>query len=110
MLSSIKPSKITIGLPTYGYRWGSDGSEVALTGEQIKKILLTNNGTITRDIESNTPLYTYSIGKTNYQLFYVDDIFYISVLESLRSNNVNQIALWSVGTEDENIWNLFATN
>lgn len=110
MLSSIKPSKITIGLPTYGYRWGSDGSEVALTGEQIKKILLTNNGTITRDLESNTPLYTYSIGKTTYRLFYVDDIFYTSVLQSLRSNNVNQIALWSVGTEDENIWNLFATN
>ena len=110
MLSSIKPSKITIGLPTYGYRWGSDGSEVALTGEQIKKILLTNNGTVTRDIDSNTPLYTYSVGKVTYRLYYVDDIFYISVLQSLRSNNVNQIALWSVGTEDESIWNLFATN
>ena len=108
MLKSVKSDKITIGLPTYGYLYGDNATKQALTGTQIRNIISKYQYLVKRDVESDTPVLKYSENNINYSLYYQDNIFYTNTLQYLKSKNISQIALWSVGTEDPQIWSLFS--
>lgn len=107
MLKSIKPEKITIGLPTYGYQYGSDGSKKALTGEQIQKLSQNLNLVLQRDEIHRTPYYKYTNNGVSYIIHFADQQFYFEMLTLLKSKGLNQIALWSIGTEDTTLWDVF---
>ena len=108
---SVPKSKISLGIPTYGWLWNTD------TNTRIKSIgydkitELEVNKTYTKkgyDTKSQTAWITYSEGeganKKNYKIWYEDLRSWKTKYALAKSRGIRGVSVWVIGMEDERIW------
>lgn len=101
--SSIPASKIIVGLPFYGYDWGSTGAASDVGYAQAMQTAQNNGATITHDANGEAT-YTYS-GRT---VYFQDASSYQKKIDLLKQKHagIAGFTAWAAGEEDPNVWNV----
>ena len=99
--SSIANDKIMIGLPWYGYDWGTSG---AATVTYATAMSMAQSGGITVNHDLNgEATFTYS----GHTVYFQDATSYSAKVELIKQKHaaIGGFAHWAAGTEDPAIWN-----
>ncbi len=98
--TAVNPSRIVLGIPTYGYEWiqGQQGA-VALTYDEAAAL-------DDRYAGGNLSLshFTYYHNGVAHEVFYENTRTFDRKIALAVSFNVRGIALWRLGIEDPSIW------
>ena len=102
--SQIASPKIIVGLPWYGYDWGTSG--VGVTYQQAFNTALANNVTIGYDANGEAT-YTYS----THTVYFQDANSYSRKTDLITQKHagVGGFAHWRIAAEDPNIWTRVAS-
>jgi spore germination protein YaaH len=96
-------SKITIGLPNYGYDWsGDDNKSVSFT--TASELINNNQGVWARDEESEELIGTYTDQENNHTIWIVDQFGLLQKISLAQSNTITSFCFWRIGEEDPTIW------
>lgn len=96
-------SKIVLGIPNYGYDWPSSGMADALTYDQTMQLAASEGASIRWESDSKVPYFTYG---NNRQVWFENRYSIKYKLELVNEYNLNGIALWRLGQEDQEIWDV----
>lgn len=102
-VSIIPKDKIILGLPNYGYDWDENRGE-PLVYEDIISLLNKNNGIWSRDEESFALKGEYQILEEKHTLWFEDQESVAKKITIARNFGVYQFCFWSLGGEDQRIW------
>jgi spore germination protein YaaH len=109
---SVPKSKISLGIPTYGWLWDTDTNQRVKSVGYDKVIELEVNKTFSKqgyDKTAQTAWITYSEGvgadKKNYKIWYEDIRSWKTKFTLAKSQGLRGISVWVIGMEDEKIWN-----
>ena len=107
----IPKSKISLGVPTYGWLWNTDTNTMVRSEPYQKVADLIATKTYTSmgfDSVSQTPWITYTQGVgtslVHYKIWYENEASLQTKLQLVESEKIRGISLWVVGMEDPNIW------
>ena len=107
----IVKSKISLGIPTYGWLWNTDtNTKIRSMSYQKVQDLLDSKSYIKKgfDNTSQTSWITYTKGTgadlIHYKLWYEDATSFKTKLALAKIEKIRGISLWIVGMEDPNIW------
>lgn len=114
LLKYYPKEQIILGVPFYGYKWQTESDQ---KGSSIKKfvgpITMTKavieapqNGGRKWDTLSQTPWYVYQVKNKWYQTWYDDEESLGLKFDYVNSENLGGIGFWSLGQEDEGIWDV----
>lgn len=100
--SSIPNEKIMIGLPWYGYDWGTTGTAAAVTYATAMSMAQNGGITVKHDADGEAT-FTYS----GHTVYFQDATSYAAKVELIKQKHasIGGFAHWAAGTEDPAIWN-----
>ncbi len=100
----IPPNKIVLGIPLYGYDWGSKTESVQFTDaiDRIQK----NGGTYVRDTASEELVGNYRQLLDKHTVWFTDKTSVLRILYIASNYDVQKISFWRLGGEDPEIWKL----
>jgi spore germination protein YaaH len=109
---SVPKSKISLGIPTYGWQWDMDTKKRVKSIGYDKITELEVNKKFTKkgyDATAQTAWITYSEGegsaKKNYKIWYEDIRSFKTKYALAKSHGLRGVSVWVIGMEDEKIWN-----
>lgn len=97
-ISVVKPGKVILGIPGYGYDWGGS-STVALSypqAEQLKQEYAPN---------SSANHFSYVQNGVIHSVWFENTQSFLSKIQLVAGFELHGIALWRIGIEDPKIWN-----
>ena len=104
-VSAIEPEKILLGIPSYGYRWASDGSCEPVTPEEVYNIVENNKGEVLWHEDNKAPYYIFTNAKDITFTTWFENTESISYkLDLVNKYNLGGIALWRLGFEEPEMW------
>ncbi len=104
-LTKISQSKIVMGTPAYGYDWiGSSGT--SLMYEEISNLASNYNAPQRWDGTTFCPWFTYTKDNINHEVWFEDAQSLQYKLNLVNNHNIGGIAIWRLGGEDSQIWNV----
>lgn len=99
-ISVMKPKKVILGIPGYGYDWGSASSSAhALTytqAVQLKRQYAPN---------TNGNHFNYVQNGVVHSVWFENTQSFLSKIQLVAGFELHGIALWRIGIEDPKIWN-----
>ncbi|WP_434578992.1 glycosyl hydrolase family 18 protein [Thermoanaerobacterium thermosaccharolyticum] len=106
-VTAIPSRKIWLGMAVYGYDW-AEGSNYPRTLSYSQAIETAKNlgATIIYDETAQESTYTYTIDSTKHTVWFEDARSFQAKLPLLVQYNLSGIAVWRLGQEDPNIWNI----
>lgn len=104
-LENIAADKIDVGLPTYGYDWGTGQGEALQYTEAVDRLLLLKINP-SRDDFSQELKAEYFTGSVKHQLWFNDATSIQTYIEIARGFGLNKFSFWRLGGEDPRIWDL----
>ncbi len=107
----IAKSKISLGIPTYGWLWNTDTNKMirSMSYQKVQD-LLDSKSYISKGFNktSQTSWITYTQGTgtslVHYKLWYENAASFKTKLSLAKSAKIRGISLWIVGMEDPLIW------
>ena len=109
----IPKSKISLGIPTYGWLWNTDTNKMIRSTSYQKVADLLDSKSYTGkgfDTESQTSWITYNQGTganlVHYKIWYEDATSMQAKLKLAETQKIHGISLWIVGMEDPAIWKI----
>ncbi|MBN1296944.1 hypothetical protein JXA80_09195 [bacterium] len=115
-------TKITIGVPYYGFDWRVDGDPSTYpvpdgTGDaeaRVYKTIRNSHGGYTKhwDIHSQTPWYYYWSGSDPQQVWYDDEVSLGLKYDFVLDENLPGIGIWALGYDDGymELWDAIAAH
>ncbi len=97
-ISVIRPSKIILGIPGYGYDWGGAGT-VALSYGQAES-LKSQFG-----VTGSSNHFEYVQSGQIHTVWFENTASFLSKINLVTGYELRGIALWRIGIEDPKIWN-----
>lgn len=106
-VAEVGPRNIIAALPLYGYRWPPSGAATAITFAEAQRNITAADVSLTRDSVTQT-LFAASPG--GWELWVSDAGLLAALLREVRAQGVDHIALWRLGQEDPDVWNVLSAN
>ncbi|MDI3477723.1 MAG: spore germination protein [Thermoanaerobacterium sp.] len=106
-VTAIPSRKIWLGMAVYGYDW-AEGSNYPRTLSYSQAIETAKNlgATIIYDETAQESTYTYTIDSVKHTVWFEDSRSFQAKLPLISQYNLSGIAVWRLGQEDPNIWNI----
>lgn len=106
-VSSIPANKIWLGMAVYGYDW-AEGVNYPRTLSYAQAIEVAKNlgATITYDETAQESTYTYTIDSIKHTVWFEDARSFAAKISLLGQYGLPGIAVWRLGQEDPDIWNI----
>lgn len=107
VLKDIDPKKLIISIGSFGYDWSDadGGREVSVS--DAWSLLEKSKARLTFDAPSLNPSFSYQDDHSrNHTVWYLDALTAYNQLQAARSLNPAGIALWQLGEEDQEVWNV----
>lgn len=100
--SSIPNEKIMIGLPWYGYDWGTSGAAASVTYATAMSMARSSGIAVSHDANGEAT-FTYS----GHTVYFQDATSYAAKVELIKQKHpaIGGFAHWAAGAEDPAIWN-----
>lgn len=108
-MRDIPRDKLVITLGNYGYDWILGTRQaVDLTVPQIQSLIRESLASRILDPASLNPVFYYlDESRRDHVVWYLDTSTIQNELSLLESSGISNIALWRLGSEDPEIWNIF---
>lgn len=105
-LTKIPAEKIRFGVAAYGYDWSSKG-RTALSIAGINKLAKQQGATIKWDTTSQSPYFSYIDKDGVRHTVWFENAKSLSYkLDIAKSKGLQGIAIWRIGLEDKEYWNM----
>ncbi|MDI3518621.1 MAG: spore germination protein [Caldanaerobacter sp.] len=103
----IPPQKIWLGMAVYGYDWTQGVNYPrTLTYQQAVDLAKNLGITIIYDQTAQESTYTYVLDGKVHSVWFEDSKSFSAKLSLVNSYKLSGIAVWRLGQEDLNIWNI----
>jgi len=106
-VTQIPASKLAVGLASYGYDWPAGGVAKSLSVSEAKALAAKVGATLTRSAPGAEPHFGYTARGIRHQVWFVDAQASRAQADLARSQGVNTLALWRLGSEDPDLWRWF---
>ncbi len=103
-LKCIPKHKIFLGIPSYGYDWGENGKNKAVSAAKAVKQAANYGAEILWDEDAQAPYYRYWVGSTGHTVYFENEQSLKPKLDLVREYGLAGISIWKLGTEDPDIW------
>jgi spore germination protein YaaH len=105
------PEKIVIGLGNYGYDWtiGSTGSSETVFGEIMSRAA-SNHSPVEWDSGTGNPVHRYQADGQRHEVWFLDALTALNQVRGVANGGFRGVALWRLGAEDPDLWNLLQSN
>lgn len=104
-VTALPREKILLGIAAYGYDWASSGNK-AYGINQVTSIISQNNVQAQWDSVSQSPYFNYSLNGVSHTVWYENAQSISYKLDLVNNNNLLGVAIWRLGLEDSNYWNM----
>lgn len=104
-LRSFPPKKVALGIAAYGYDWGL-GKGKALTYTGIQNLIKKHQIAPKWHSEYKVPYFTYKSWGVTHQVWYENSYSTSFKVDLVKKYGLKGIAVWRLGYEDPNIWNI----
>ncbi|KYZ76694.1 glycoside hydrolase family 18 [Anaerosporomusa subterranea] len=109
-LSFIPKHKLYLGIPGYGYDWSSKGVE-SLEYPAIQSLISRFNPKVEWDDASKSPHFNYTgPDGVSHQVWFENSHSLRFKLDLVNKYDIAGIALWKLGSEDQEFWPLIKTH
>ncbi|MGB9780582.1 glycosyl hydrolase family 18 protein [Caldanaerobacter sp.] len=106
----IPPQKIWLGMAVYGYDWTqSVNYPRTLTYQQAVDLAKNLGVTVIYDQTAQESTYTYVLDGKIHTVWFEDSKSFSAKLSLVDSYKLSGIAVWRLGQEDPNIWDILKT-
>ncbi len=104
--SAITPSKVYIGIPLYGYDWGTPGTRATgVTYQAAQNLMAQYGATRLWDPTDDAPYFSYTDASgVPHSVWYNDAQSLQARLPLVGKYGLGGISFWSLGAEDPGIW------
>lgn len=107
----IDPSKIIVGIPTYGYDWPDGDEGVDVTYQEAVVTAKESEGNIIFDNDNfNLDFDYYDDNDHHHQVWFADAATCFNTMRLAADYNTSGVALWRLGGEDKRIWKFYSRN
>lgn len=108
-ITVVPREKIVLGLAAYGYDWSSNGTK-AYSINGIYNLAANNNATILWDDVSKSPYFNYTdTSGVQHSVWFENDKSISYKLDLVNSYNLSGIAIWRLGLENTDYFNMIKT-
>ncbi len=97
-ISVVRPSKVILGIPGYGYDWSGNGPASALTYSQAQS-LASQYGA-----PANRNHFVYMQGGQLHSVWFENTTSLLNKIDLVSGYELRGVALWRLGIEDPKIW------
>ncbi|ORX23517.1 glycoside hydrolase [Thermoanaerobacterium sp. PSU-2] len=106
---SIETKKIWLGMAVYGYDW-AEGSNYPRTLSYFQAIETAKNlgVKIEYDETAQESTYTYTVDSIKHTVWFEDARSFQAKLPLVTQYGISGIAVWRLGQEDPNVWNILS--
>jgi spore germination protein YaaH len=109
-ISVIPPKKIWLGMAVYGYDWTQGVNYPrTLTYQQAVDLAKNLGVSVIYDQTAQESTYTYILDGKIHTVWFEDSKSFSAKLSLVESYGLSGIAVWRLGQEDPNIWNILKT-
>jgi spore germination protein len=107
MIANIPREKILLGLPTYGYDWGSTGRAVTVTRPKLAIIQNKYRVTAGFDWKSMSPYYLYTDENGRQHTIWLENESSLAAKWNLATTNrLGGIAFWRIGNGFDDLYKI----
>ena len=110
-ISAIPKNKLIIALGAYGYDWTIGTTTPATSLKYDEVMTLAANADAQPELNSDSGLNMYfsytDDSNKNHQVWFLNGVTAWNEYLKVKSSQVAGVALWRLGTEDKNYWNIF---
>lgn len=108
---AIPPKKLIVSLGAYGYDW-TDGSSAPAKGLKFSEIMKLAKDSDSQPEMKDNYGYNFYFGyqddsRKNHQVWFLNSLTAYNEWLTLKKYNLAGTALWRLGSEDENYWQIF---
>jgi spore germination protein YaaH len=106
--SAITPSKVFMGIPLYGYNWGTPGTSASGVTFTAAQALMAQYGAQRQwDAVNDAPYFTYTdTSGVGHTVYYNDAQSVQAKLPLVGRYGLGGVAFWSLGGEDPAVWSV----
>ncbi len=105
MVANIPREKILLGLPTYGYDWGSSGKALAVTRPKLASIQAKYQVSSGFDWESMSPYYLYTDENGGEHTIWLENQSSLAAKqEQVNLHHLGGIAFWRIGNGFDDLY------
>ncbi len=106
-LQAVDRRKVILGMAAYGYDWEEgDGMPLTLTYEDAVSLAERQGVPIVFDEEAGEPTFTYVRDNVRHVVWFENARSFALKLEMARDMDLPGIAVWRLGQEDPEVWDL----
>ena len=101
------PGKLVIGMGNYGYDWtiGGTGSAETKFGEVMSQAA-SSGAPVAWDSAMANPVHRYQAGGKQHEVWFLDAVTALNETRSVADGGFRGVALWRLGAEDPDLWNV----
>jgi len=105
------PSKMVVGIGNYGYDWtiGGAGSVETKFGE-IMSQAASDRSAVEWDAGMGNPVHRYQSGGRQHEVWFLDAVTALNQARGVADGGFRGVALWRLGAEDPDLWNVLQAN
>lgn len=104
-VSTIPRNKIELGVPAYGYDWPQGQTATGVTYANAVATSNQYNVPITLNAQLG-PHYTYTADSINHEVWFVDALYFGTLLNLVNKYDIRGICIWYLGAEDPKIYDI----
>jgi spore germination protein YaaH len=109
--AQIPPSKLLLGMATYGYNWGSGQTGTTVTLAKLNSLKNTYQVTEHFDTASMSPYYTYTDGNgLSHTIWLENERSLEEKWKVAINNNLGGISFWRIGNGFDDLYTLLEDN
>jgi spore germination protein len=102
--SQVPPSKVELGVPTYGFDWPEGGRGTAVTYRRAQGLLRLHDATRRWDAIGAEPNFTYRSNRVRHYVWYADARSIRARASLAADHGLRGISLWTLGGEPRSAW------
>ena len=105
------PEKMVIGIGNYGYDWtiGGAGSAETKFGEIMAQAAASYSA-VDWDAGMANPFHRYQSGGQQHEVWFLDAVTALNQARGVAEGGFRGVALWRLGAEDPDLWNVLQPN
>ncbi|MDD2496518.1 MAG: glycosyl hydrolase family 18 protein, partial [Desulfitobacteriaceae bacterium] len=108
-VTRIPSRKIKMGIPVYGYNWPEGERGTLVSYQDVENLAETFNGEFGFDTTSMAPYLTYMDNSESHIVWFENAISFAIKLELAQEYNLGGFAVWRLGMEDPDVWEVLAS-
>ena len=100
----VSKKKLVLGIPLYGYDWGSGDNAEAVDYASAKKIARTHNARVRWSLKNAAPYFTYNEDGQDHTVWFENARSVAAKLDIGTSAKVSGFSFFRLGIEDPDVW------